>query len=440
MDHILQQDIPKENLLTILKTRGPTGSYLFTGCEGVGKRMAALFFARVANCLSPSKKTGYCGKCEWCLKAHQTSVTHPDIVLIENAEHPAAVDRLSVMEKLGIKNEDDYFDSADFLFEKNLLLKPLERFQAEKPLDFFYRNPAMIVEKETKLSELYKTILEKKKPVKTEVTASKLIHELFLGHSRGSFQNSIKIGTIKSLITQTVSFKPLQLKYKFYIIDDAHLMTDEAQNALLKILEEPPSNTIFILISALSHNLYPTILSRTNKIYFQPISSSHITAELISKRGQTLENAQVISAYVKGNLSDALLFDSAAFFAEREIVLESLRSVSRSTEYSWSRGSRSFLRGSFAGNREFSGAVTNRLHILSGFFQDAAMFFHNISSRRNFADLAPGLFTELFPDISLDQIMDISSFIENSLEGISSNHDILLTVEELFIKINKAAG
>ncbi len=83
--------------------------------------------------------------------------------------------------------------------------------------------------------------------------------------------NSIKIEQIRALLNK-VSLRNYDSAYKVIIINDAHLMTDQAANCLLKTLEEPTDNTVFLLITAQVQNLPITILSRCQQIQFQTLS------------------------------------------------------------------------------------------------------------------------------------------------------------------------
>ena len=83
-----------------------------------------------------------------------------------------------------------------------------------------------------------------------------------------------------------VNVLPSQLKYKIYIIDEVHMLTKEAFNALLKTLEEPPAHVIFILATTESHKLPDTIISRTQHFTFKPIDTETLVLQLgkISKK------------------------------------------------------------------------------------------------------------------------------------------------------------
>ncbi len=88
-------------------------------------------------------------------------------------------------------------------------------------------------------------------------------------------KTSVTIGQVRNL-KRHIFQKPVQYKFKFVIIEEASSLTDEAQNALLKILEEPPSHAILVLEAKNQHSLLPTILSRVIVIHpdlgVQPIS------------------------------------------------------------------------------------------------------------------------------------------------------------------------
>ena len=87
-------------------------------------------------------------------------------------------------------------------------------------------------------------------------------------------------------IREEVSYSPTQGKYKVYIIDEVHMLSIGAFNALLKTLEEPPSYVIFILATTESHKIPITILSRCQKYDFRRISIETISARLMDGAGR----------------------------------------------------------------------------------------------------------------------------------------------------------
>jgi len=81
-------------------------------------------------------------------------------------------------------------------------------------------------------------------------------------------------------LRERVSYAPSQARYKVYIIDEVHMLTKEAANALLKTLEEPPPHVIFILATTEAHRIIPTILSRCQRFDFRRISQADIILRL----------------------------------------------------------------------------------------------------------------------------------------------------------------
>ena len=77
-------------------------------------------------------------------------------------------------------------------------------------------------------------------------------------------------------LRESVKYAPSSGKYKIYIIDEVHMLTKEAFNALLKTLEEPPSHVLFVLATTDPHKIPQTILSRTQRFNFKRISIDNI--------------------------------------------------------------------------------------------------------------------------------------------------------------------
>lgn len=133
-----------------------------------------------------------------------------------------------------------------------------------------------------------------------------------------------------------VKYLPSLGKYKVYIIDEVHMLTSQAFNALLKTLEEPPAHVIFILATTEPNKVPLTILSRCQRFDFRGVSRKDIIKKLNEIR--THENILVtdeaiseISRLAEGGLRDAIsLFDQAVAFSDGEITLDDVYKVSGS--------------------------------------------------------------------------------------------------------------
>jgi DNA polymerase-3 subunit gamma/tau len=111
-------------------------------------------------------------------------------------------------------------------------------------------------------------------------------------------------------LREKVNYAPNQARYKVYIIDEVHMLTKEAANALLKTLEEPPPYVIFVLATTEVHKVPPTILSRCQRFDFRRISRTDVMSKLAhicSTEGISLEpeGLQLIAKSATGSLRDA---------------------------------------------------------------------------------------------------------------------------------------
>jgi DNA polymerase-3 subunit gamma/tau len=129
-------------------------------------------------------------------------------------------------------------------------------------------------------------------------------------------------------IRDKVKYAPTEARRKVYIIDEVHMLTTEAFNALLKTLEEPPGHVMFVLATTEPHRLPPTIISRCQRFDFRRVSLEEQTARLreISKEeGITAEQEALtyIARLSDGGMRDAVsLLDQIASFAGGNVTLE----------------------------------------------------------------------------------------------------------------------
>lgn len=141
------------------------------------------------------------------------------------------------------------------------------------------------------------------------------------------------VDDIRELIDQ-VRFAPQVGKYKVYIIDEVHMLSQAAFNAFLKTLEEPPAHAIFILATTEKHKIIPTILSRCQIYDFKRITIEDIQEHLrkiAEKENITYEDdaLYLIAQKADGALRDALsIFDRLSTFSQKNITLEKQRKFS----------------------------------------------------------------------------------------------------------------
>ena len=136
-------------------------------------------------------------------------------------------------------------------------------------------------------------------------------------------------------IKEAIKFLPTEGKYKVYIIDEVHMLTTAAFNALLKTLEEPPAHVIFILATTEIHKIPATILSRCQRFEFKNLSQEQLIDRLkyiAKEENLVIEEAAIekISTLAKGGLRDAIsILDQVSNYAE-EITLNHILEVTSS--------------------------------------------------------------------------------------------------------------
>ena len=136
-------------------------------------------------------------------------------------------------------------------------------------------------------------------------------------------------------IKEAIKFLPTEGKYKVYIIDEVHMLTTAAFNALLKTLEEPPAHVIFILATTEIHKIPATILSRCQRFEFKNLSQEQLIDRLkyiAKEESLVIEEAAVekIATLAKGGLRDAIsILDQVSNYSE-EITLNHILEVTSS--------------------------------------------------------------------------------------------------------------
>ena len=141
-------------------------------------------------------------------------------------------------------------------------------------------------------------------------------------------------------IRDKVKYAPSESKFKVYIIDEVHMLTTGAFNALLKTLEEPPAHAIFILATTEPHKIPPTIISRSQRFDFKAISEDEIVERLkFVANSQEIEYdiaaLEFIAKASEGGMRDALsIMDQAIAFGDEHLTLQDALNVTGSVDAS----------------------------------------------------------------------------------------------------------
>lgn len=134
---------------------------------------------------------------------------------------------------------------------------------------------------------------------------------IYVGHEK---PGSIGVDDIRKQINDTIMVRPYSSLYKIYIVDEAEKMTVQAQNALLKTIEEPPFYAVIILLTTNQEAFLPTILSRCIQLKLKPLRDSVVKGYLTDQMQIEEADADVYAAFARGNLGKAITIASSEEF------------------------------------------------------------------------------------------------------------------------------
>ena len=237
--------------------------------------------------------------------------------------------------------------------------------------------------------------------------------------------NSIKIAQIRKLQSD-ILVKPYK-SYKIYVIDEAQKMTVEAQNALLKTLEEPPKYAIIILITNNKESLLDTIKSRCEIIKFTPIPLVEV-ADYLTQTGVDKNRASLLANFSRGSMQKAIeLSESEDFHIMRDEVQKYVET---------------FLTGSMldimdiqSSIEKYKDNITNVLDLLVNYFRDIMMVKENVDSSMiiNLDRLV--FIINMSTKITYSQLSKIIDIIEETKNKLRSNCKFNISIQVMTLNI-----
>ncbi|MDO4332972.1 MAG: DNA polymerase III subunit [Eubacteriales bacterium] len=179
--------------------------------------------------------------------------------------------------------------------------------------------------------------------------------------------NTISVEDIRTQINQDMGIKPYQGPYKVYLINEGEKMTVQAQNALLKTLEEPPEYGVILILTSSLESLLPTILSRCVVLNMRPVRDDLVKKYLMETLRIPDYKAEVCTAFARGNIGRAkLLASSEEFEKVREEAVTLLKYINEMEI--------SEIVAAIRKITEYQFDVTDYLDILSIWYRDVLMF------------------------------------------------------------------
>ncbi len=187
---------------------------------------------------------------------------------------------------------------------------------------------------------------------------------IYLTHEK---PNVISVDDIREQVSGTISVKPYAAKRKIYIISEAEKMNNNAQNALLKTLEEPPEYAVIIILTTNVDALLPTILSRCVVLNMKPVEDS-LVKEFLMKYVQVPDyKAEVCAAFARGNIGKAKILASSEEFDK--IKTEAIALLKHIDEMNINDISKTIKQ-----MNEYKLEINDFLDILAIWYRDALMF------------------------------------------------------------------
>ncbi len=233
-------------------------------------------------------------------------------------------------------------------------------------------------------------------------------------------------------LRENVQYPPSVGKYKVYIIDEVHMLTPSAFNALLKTLEEPPAHIIFILATTEAHKLPATILSRCMRFDFRLVETGELTQlleKIFNAENYPYDNraTELLALHGEGSARDAIsLADMCMSFAPQKLTYEAALEVLGASDFATLFGiAQAALSGDIGELLTLSGKVAGRGKGVTTLSRELTAFFRTLLAIKNIEgykasfsenELAKAKeLTARFDNYRLGRTIDILSSVENAI-------------------------
>jgi DNA polymerase-3 subunit delta' len=229
---------------------------------------------------------------------------------------------------------------------------------------------------------------------------------------------SIKIRQVRERIIATVGYRPFEGMRRVYILDPADELTIEAQDALLKTLEEPPSAAMLILVTAYPDTLLPTIQSRCRRLRCGLLSEADVLRVLVDRAGVAPAAARALAASSGGSVSRALAGQAGHFDADREAALDLLAAARRGSVVDRLKAATALATNK--SKRRDREALYARLAIVSSLIRDLAAIEVQGGVPLANADVE-GALLPLAPEFSVDRLTEAFAAVDRAETALGRN-------------------
>lgn len=242
--------------------------------------------------------------------------------------------------------------------------------------------------------------------------------------------NVITVDEIRSQLVNDIQVKPYSSPRKIYIIDEADLMNPQAQNAILKTIEEPPAYGVIVMLTSNAQSLLPTILSRCVQLNIKPVKDSVLKRYLMERLRVPDYKAELSIAFARGNVGKAVkLAQSENFDVIKKDALDMLRYLEDMELYEVIEWVKKIT--------EYKLEINDFLDILTVWFRDVLLF-------KATNDVNMLIFKDEVSEIkkraahsSYSGLEEIVNSIEKAKVRLNANVNFDLTIELLLLTIKE---
>ncbi|MEA4971614.1 MAG: DNA polymerase III subunit [Candidatus Metalachnospira sp.] len=238
---------------------------------------------------------------------------------------------------------------------------------------------------------------------------------------------ALSVDDVREQITSNVNIKPYNHRYKVYIIPNADTLTTQAQNALLKTLEEPPEYAVFMLLTENINAFLPTVLSRCVVFTIKPLPTDKVENYLLENRNIFGEEADIFAEYSQGSIGKAIKYAGTEEFVEmRKIVIDTLFNI-KSTQY--------YMLTDAAKELEAYKDISDVMDMIYMWYRDV-LVYKTTGKKEDIieSDLANNIADEA-KSCSYEGLCKIPALIINTKKQIKQNVNFVFAMEMLFINI-----
>ena len=242
--------------------------------------------------------------------------------------------------------------------------------------------------------------------------------------------NTIGVEDIRTQLNQDIEIKPYYGPKKIYIISECEKMTVQAQNALLKTLEEPPSYGLIFLLTTNAEALLSTILSRCVVLRMRPVEDSKIEEYLMNKLQIPDYKARVCAAFARGNMGKAKALAESEDFEHIKEEAVSLLKYIQDMEISE-------IIAAIKKINDYKFDISNYLDIIMVWFRDILLFKATKDPNALIFSEEIGSIKKIADRSSYEGIEMILESLEKAQNRLSANVNFELTMELLFLTIKE---